>query len=539
MIVLFFVAVFKQLYFVTIDRQKLISYAQEQRNERVKVSNPRGEIIDREGVVLAFSIPSYSLYIQPSLIKNDEIRNKLYEELSKIKGMPIENLKKIFDKNAPFTWVYRKMPFDIEKQVREVLSRFPDEGIGLIKEEKRVYPYKDLAEPLLGFVGIDNQGLEGIEKFYNSYLGSISKEENLEFDANGRIVNIDKLESLVQSSPVKLKLTINSKLQGLTERLLDECMKKYNAKRGTVVVVDVKTGSILTLAQSPRIDPDKFYDFPEEDYRIISRDFLYEPGSILKPIIFNILLDNNIISKNTTVNIGKYLQVANRRIFDAEDGMGLSGPSTIKDILRYSSNIGAGSLALKAPNKEYFELLNKYFCDDEKYLFSENFLKGYIHLPDYKGPVEQATTAFGQGISLSFLNVVAYYSAIANGGEIVPLKIIDDDVSRPQRLFDKGNADFIRKCLVSVVQDGTGVNAKINGVEVAGKTGTAQKPSKLGGYIPGEYVASFIGFFPANDPKYVIGVLIDNPVGIHWGGSVAAPLFREIAIATMSMSMNR
>ncbi|PMP84890.1 MAG: hypothetical protein C0174_06080 [Thermodesulfobium narugense] len=536
MILLFFVAIFKQLYFVTIDRQKLISYAQEQRNETVKVSNPRGEIIDREGLILAFSIPSYSLYIQPSLIKNDEIRNKLYDELSKIKGIPIENLKKIFDKNAPFTWVYRKMPFDIEKQVREILTKFPEQGIGLIKEEKRVYPYKDLAEPLLGFVGTDNQGLEGVEKFYNSYLSSISKEENLEFDANGRIVNIDKLENLVQSSPVKLKLTIDSKLQGLTESLLDECIKEYKAKRGTVIVVDIKTGAILTLAQSPRINPDKFYDFPEEDYRIISRDFLYEPGSILKPIIFNILLDNNIISKDTTVNIGKYLQVANRRIFDSEDGLGLSGPSTIKDILRYSSNIGAGSLALKAPNKEYFELLKKYFCDDEKYLFSENFLKGYVHLPDYKGPVEQATTAFGQGISLSFLNVVAYYSAIANGGEIVPLKIIEDDIGRPQRLFEKSNADFIRKCLISVVQNGTGVSAQINGVEVAGKTGTAQKPSKLGGYIPGEYVASFIGFFPANKPKYVIGVLIDNPVGIHWGGSVAAPLFRKIAIATMSMN---
>jgi len=536
MILLFFFALAKQLYFITIDRQKLILYAQEQRNEVVKVSTPRGEIIDKEGVVLAFSIPSYSLYIQPALIKNDEIRNKLYEELSKVKGMPIENLKKIFDKNAPFTWVYRKMPFEVEKRVKEILKEFPTQGVGLIKEEKRVYPYKDLAEPLLGFVGIDNEGLEGIEKFYNSYLGSVSKEENIEFDASGRIVNIDKLESLVQSSPIKLKLTIDSKLQGLTERLLDACVKKYKATRGTVVIVDVKTGAILTLAQTPRIDPEKFYDYPEEDYRIFARDFLYEPGSILKPIIFSILLDNNIISKDTIVNIGKYLQVANRKIFDAEDGLGLSGPSTIKDILRYSSNIGAASLALKAPNKEYFDLLKKYFVDDEKYLFSENFLKGYVDLPGYKGEVEQATTAFGQGISLSFLNVIAYYSAIANGGEIVPLKIIDDDVVSPVRLFKKSDADFIRECLVGVVENGTGINAKINGVEVAGKTGTAQKPSKLGGYIPGEYVASFVGFFPANNPKFVIGVLIDNPVGIHWGGSVAAPLFKEIAVATMSMS---
>ncbi len=535
MIFLFFVVMAKQLYFVTIDRQKLISYAQAQRNEVVKVSNPRGEILDKDGVILAFSIPSYSLYIQPALIKNNEIRKELYEDLSKIKGMPIENLKKIFDKKAPFTWVYRKMPIDMEKSVREILTKFPNQGIGLIKEEKRVYPYKDLAEPLLGFVGTDNQGLEGIEKFYNSYLGSISKKENIEFDASGRIVNIDKLESLVQSSSIKLKLTIDSKLQGLSERLLDECVKKYNATRGTVIVVNVKTGAILTLAQTPRVDPDKFYDFPEEDYRIFSRDFLYEPGSIMKPIVFSILLDNKIISKDTTVNIGKYLQVADARIFDAEDGMGLSGPSSIRDILRYSSNIGAGTLALKAPRKEYFDLLNKYLCDDEKYLFSENFLKGYVHLPDYKGPVEQATSAFGQGISLSFLNIIAYYSAIANGGEIVPLKIIDDDVGTPVRLFSKSNADFIRSCLVSVVDNGTGENAKINGVEVAGKTGTAQKPSKLGGYIPGEYVASFVGFFPANDPEYVIGVLVDNPIGIHWGGSVAAPLFREIAIAVMSM----
>lgn len=515
----------------------LRSLADSQHRRTLTIVPPRGEILDRNGEELAVSISMDSIYADPRGVEDPREAARL---LSPLLQRQEEDLFALLSRNNRFAWLDRQIDPDLAAAVRGL--EIP--GVHFTKEPKRFYPNGPLMGHLLGFVGIDGQGLEGLERSHEQYLRGKSQSIELQRDARGRGISTGSLADRLTPRSYRLQLTIDKAIAYEAQKALDAAVHKSQALNGVAVVQDVQTGAILASVVSPPFDPNAFSTYPVGAGRNRVVGDVYEPGSTLKAMLLAAALDQGAVEPNTLFfgENGSY-NVRNRTIRDTNKHGWLSAAQVVK----VSSNIGALKIAAEIGREPWFEALRSFGFGERTNIDVPGESRGLMRPLREWNEVLVATSSFGQGIGATPIQMVNAISAIANGGKLMRpytvARILDEKgktvrETKPEvlgRPISPESARAMWPILRSVVhEDGTGTQAAVPGYEVAGKTGTAQKVDpKAGGYSRELYIASFIGFIPANDPRVAIYVSVNEPKGSIYGGTVAAPVFSQIAAKAM------
>ncbi|RLB42516.1 MAG: penicillin-binding protein [Deltaproteobacteria bacterium] len=517
--------------FQVIKRDRLQAMAQSGYTGVVKLPPDRGTIYDRSGHELAVSTNVSSVYAHPRHIKD---KRKTSRILARVLGLSKNKIYRKLCSRRSFVWVKRKVDPAKAAEIRKLKLT----GVGIEKEKGRYYPGKELAAQLLGFVGIDNNGLEGLEAKYDDILTGPGYELIQMKDALGRPFFIRR-ECSESRSAHNLVLTIDKDIQYRAERALLAAVKKTRAKGGQCVVLDPATGEILAMAVVPRFNPNIFFRYPRWYWRNKAVTDCFEPGSTIKSFLLAAALEDGVLYPNSRLycEMGKY-KVADRVIHDTHK----YGTLTVADIVVLSSNIGAIKIGQQLGYERFYHYLRRFGFGSRTEVDLLGERNGFVRPPGEARPVDQANAYFGQGLSVTALQLATAMACIANKGILMKpfvLKEITDSHGRVLRLFkprtvrkviSPETAEKVTAILEGVVTDhGTGPRAAIAGYRVAGKTGTAQKvDEKTGRYSRTKYVASFVGFVPAENPRLVIATVIDEPKGIVYGGVVAAPVFSEV-----------
>ncbi len=512
---------FRAFYIQLIEGPSLAAQANRQHSYTEMVEARRGSIYDRNGHVLARSIEAFSIYANPRAMTTPSENAKKVAEILSISE---DKLNELFARDKAFVWVKRKINDAEAKKLQEARV----EGIGISKEFDRVYPQKSLAGQLLGFVGIDNMGLEGVERSFEENLSGDEIKRVVYKDGQGRRYYVDG------QNPPKgddIYLTIDAQIQYIAEEVIAKAASEVPAKWGGALIVEAQSGEIVAWAQYPFFNPNTFRLSSPEIYRNrIAADAL-EPGSTLKPFPVAAALQERLITPETVYNTEngtwetEYITIR-------DDGRAWKELS-INEIIKYSSNIGMAKIGLDLGKQKYYNYLSKLgFGARTNVGIAES--KGILRNPSDWSEVDLMAGSFGQSISVTGLQMAQAYLTLTNDGVFKPLKLIKDNSqtqSVEQRIFSHNTTLEVMKMLEDVVEaDGTGKRARINGIRVAGKTGTAQKAAKnnVGGYGEDRF-ASFIGVVPAENPQYIILVMLDEPITNQYGGTIAAPVFQEVA----------
>ncbi len=511
--------------------QKLNNLAKSQYRQKIVVAPKRGTIMDRNGEPLAMDIEVSSIYAVPSVIDSPRTFAKTLAPLLEISEKNI--LEKIKDKNKKFVWIKRRINENDGKKIKELHLT----GLGLLPEYKRFYPNGSLASNLLGAVGMDAQALSGLEISYDKILKSLDPPLLVEKDAKGR--SLGAFELAGKESPNNILLSIDKTIQYITERELATAMEKHRAAGGVAIVMEVHTGEILGMASSPTFNPNEYQKSPPQNWRNRGVTDAYEPGSIFKAFTAAAALETGVFNLKKTMNCENGAMKVGK--FTINDHHGY-GTLNLFDIMKYSSNICSYKLGQMVGKNRFYEFIQAFGFGKKTGVGIPGETSGLVAPLSQIGSLQLGTIAFGQGISVTPLQIVAAYAALANGGELYkPLlvkqtldsknKIIEEfSPQNLQRVIKEETAKIMAKMLETVTEEGgTGTAAQIEGYSVAGKTGTAQKVVEgEKGYAKNKYVASFVGFAPAKDPKLVVLVSIDEPKGDYYGGLVSAPVFKNI-----------
>ncbi|MBF1752719.1 MAG: PASTA domain-containing protein [Veillonella sp.] len=503
-----------------------------------KLQSPRGTIYDRNGKPLAMSVVTKSLYADPKMIKQSP--QEIAELISPYVTMSKENIVKALQEDTAFVWLNRMMDADKSKAVQQVIKDNNIAGLNFVEESKRYYPNGVLAAQVLGFVGTDDKGLDGLEMVLDDELKGGVQQEIVATDNKGNAIFGSVLSKFLPDKGKSVTLTIDATIQFIAERALDKAMVDTGAKHASVIVMDPKTGEILAMANRPSYDPNNYNQSGEEAFKNIAVTNLYEPGSTFKPIIASAALAAGKWKLDTVYN-DKGAFAANGHIIRNWNGEGY-GPVRLLDILKYSLNTGMAEIGTLTGA----DILSKYVRD---YGFgSETGIElpgegaGILYNPEDMSKLDVATMSIGQGIAVTPLQMVRAFGALANGGAMMKPHIIKSysnsqgDVTSTTETSVVGQpvpAETV-KTIVDIlekeVSEGGGTKAMVEGYHFAGKTGTAQKlDTKHGGYLDGQYIASFIGFGPVEDPKFVVLVVIDDPQkGSYYGSQIVAPVFKDI-----------
>ncbi|HEY1655523.1 MAG TPA: penicillin-binding protein 2 [Candidatus Tumulicola sp.] len=515
-----------------------------QRSDTVEVFARRGSILDRNGNVLVRSLPSESVYAVPRELSDpDATILKLQKVFGKLDPETVEALH---DKTSWFAWVARKVPHDVAERVRALNVA----GIALKEEQTglRVDPGGKLAATVLGFVGTDENGLDGIEYSQDALLRGRSGSVVLETDEFGRPIPFGRERVVHPADPGStLQLTIDSYLQFIAERALGKQFKAFHALDGTAIVMDPWTGEVLAMANAPTFDPNRFWKFDADQRRNRAVMDAYEPGSTYKLVTAAAALDSHKVTLATRFPAHDTLVVGGRTIHNAEDGFmsGTGGSETLGQIVEFSHNVGAAEVGMYVGGKTLYAMERKagFGVASGVGLPGEN--PGIVPAPKDWSASSLATMSFGQGVSVTPIAMARYYCAIANGGLLMEphvVRAVYDEQGKLERkisprvvrrVFSKRTAAELRAFLRSVVLHGTGdPSAQIAGYSTAGKTGTAEMVVD-GEYRSGYYAASFIGMVPYEHPRYVVYVKLERPIGSYYGSVVAAPAFAEISREAM------
>lgn len=526
----------KVFYTQVIDYKKLNYLANQLWNRNLPIMADRGKIYDRNGVVLADNITTTSLVLIPNQIKNKE---EVATKLAEILNVSYEEMYKHVSKQTSIERVHpegRKLSYEIADKINSLKY----DGVYLVKESTRSYPYKNLLSHTLGFVGIDNQGLSGLELMYDSYLTGKSGAIKYISDAKGNKLELTESYEAPQDG-VNMTLTINYELQAVLERELDNAVSKYNPDQALGIAMNPKTGEILAIASRPDFNPSEYQNYTvEEINRNLPVWMTYEPGSTFKIITLSAALEEKLIDLDKdTFYDGGSVNVENARIKCWKHGG--HGAQTYLQVVENSCNPGFVSIGQKLGKEKLFEYINLFGFGEKTGVDLNGEASGILFKLDKVGPVELATTSFGQGVSVTPIQQITAVSAAINGGTLIKpyivkslnepetntvIKSFESDIKR--KVISEDTSEKVRYTLESVVTNGTGRNAFIDGYRVGGKTGTAQKV-KDGRYMVGNYIVSFIGFMPANDPEIVVYIAVDNAKGItQYGGTIAAPIARTI-----------
>ena len=503
-----------------------------------KLQSPRGTIYDRNGRPLAMSVVTKSLYADPKMIKQSP--SEVAELIEPYVTMSKEDIVKSLQEDTAFVWIDRMMEPEKSKAVAQLIEDKNLEGLNFVEESKRYYPNGNLAAQVLGFVGTDDKGLDGLEMVLDDELKGGIQKELVATDRKGNAIFGSVLSKYLPDKGKSVTLTIDASIQFIAERALDKAMEDTGAKHASVIVMDPKTGEILAMANRPTYDPNHYSQGSEEDFKNIAVTNLYEPGSTFKPIIASAALAAGKWKLDTVYN-DKGAFAANGHIIRNWNGEGY-GPVRLLDILKYSINTGMAEIGTLTGA----DILSKYIRD---YGFgSETGIElpgegaGILYNPEDMSKLDVATMSIGQGIAVTPLQMVRAFGALSNGGAMMKPHIIKSysnsqgDVTSTTETSVVGQpvpaetAKTIVDILEKEVSEGGGTKAMVEGYHFGGKTGTAQKlDTKHGGYLDGQYIASFIGFGPVEDPKFVVLVVIDDPQkGSYYGSQIVAPVFKDI-----------
>ncbi len=542
-LLLMFLVIFKVFYLQVIDYKRLNKLAMGLWSRNLPIEANRGLIFDRKGKVLADNLTTTSLVLIPNQIINKQL---VTEKLSAILGMDFEEMKKHVYKKTSIERVHpggRRLSYEIADQI--LALNFS--GVYIVKEAKRNYPYDTYMAHTLGFVGIDNQGLSGLELMYDDYLTGGYGAIKYFSDAKGRRLKLAEIYEQPQDG-INITLTIDHDIQLALERELNNAMLKYNPDQALGIVMDPNNGEILALSSRPSFSPSNYQNYTVEE---INRNLpiwaTFEPGSTFKIITLASALEEKLIDldKDTFHDTGS-IRVENARLRCWKHGG--HGTQTYLEVVENSCNPGFVSLGLKLGKEKLFEYINNFGFGKKTGVDLNGEGTGIIFNIDNIGLVETATTAFGQGVSVTPLQQVVAVSAAINGGYLYRpyiVKSLNEPVTNGviklneskviRKVISEDTSSKVRYALESVVSNGTGRHVYIENYRVGGKTGTAQKV-KDGRYMVGNYIVSFIGFLPADDPQIVVLIALDNAKGVtQYGGTIAGPITRNIMLEAIDV----
>ncbi len=497
----------------------LTNLAEKQRYRQFTTVAPRGPILDQKGRILAKSIETPSLAAIAGEVPSDRI-----SELAKALGISHKKLQHKLNKRKGFVWLARQVPPTVARKVMAL--NVP--GVRQETEWQRYHPLGPETGHLLGFVGIDGRGLEGIERTWNTQLSGESGLRQVRRDARGHSLP-DGHWVREPAAGQAITLTLDASIQSIAYAALAEGVRNQNAKGGSVVVMRPQDGAILAMTSWPGYNPNSFRHYRPSDWRNRAITDVFEPGSTLKPFTVAAALESGRWQPDTQVYCEKgAMRIADYIIHDdhAEEWLDVTG------VLVRSSNIGSAKMALDIGARPLHNMMEKAGFGKRSGTGLSGESPGIVLPPERWGPVETANIAFGQGIAVTPLQLATAFSVLANDGVHVTPSLFADQLGQhaPTRVMSSTIARQVTQMLeYATSEDGTGSQAVPAGYHVAGKTGTAQKPNPRGGYSKGKYNAVFAGFAPVNDPQLVIIVLIDEPQKSIYGGQVAAPIFRQIA----------
>ena len=527
----FAVVLFRLVNLQVLQAAELTAKADRQHQKTVSLEGARGTIVDRHGKVLAMNMEVPSVFGIPTALESPA---KTARSLSPVLHVRTDELEKKLRQDRSFVWLARKL--DPEQGHR--LEHMPMEGIGLVMEGRRFYPKGPLLAHVLGFAGMDGEGLEGIERRYESQLHGEKRVVILQRDAMGRTVFPKGQAEQAPAAGHSLVITIDEVIQYIAEKELEEAVTKAHAKSGTVIVLDPQTGAVLALAISPRFDPNAVAALTADRWRNRALTDAYEPGSTMKALVAAAALEEKVM-KPSTMLYGENgrMTIANTVIHDHEK----LGWMTFAQVIQKSSNIGAAKTGMALGDQRLYRYLQAFGFGQKTEIDLPGEAGGLVKHPREWGRRSLASISMGQEIGVTPIQMVSAVAALANGGVLMkpyvvsevrdaqgkPLRQILPQVKR--RVVSPETARTVTSILEGVVTDGTGAKAAIPGFRVAGKTGTAQKiDPRTGAYSSTLFVGSFVGFVPADNPRLAMIVVIDEPQGESWGGTVAAPVFRRV-----------
>ncbi|MGH7786085.1 MAG: penicillin-binding transpeptidase domain-containing protein, partial [Candidatus Binatia bacterium] len=514
-----------------LDGAWLKQRADRQHHQQVPMTAQRGAILDRSGEPLVLSRESAAVYLRPRELAAGP---ETLRTVARLLDLPQDYVVQRAAAAAPFVWLRRQVPLDRWTAIEDM--KVP--GIGSQPARQRVYPHGPLAGQVLGFTGVDGHGLEGIERARDAELqGEVVEAVVVGHDARGRRFELDEEMGSLPRAGAEVELTIDAGLQRVAEAELERAVATFQAKAGTVVVLDPHTGEVLAMATVPRFDPNQFAAATAAQYRNRAITDVYEPGSTFKAMLAASALTEGVVRPEERISCenGRY-PVGRRTIRDAHP----HGILSFADVIAQSSNIGCAKIAERLGNARFNAAIEQFGFGRPTGIDLPGEAPGMLRPVDKWGRIHLITTAFGQGIAVTPLQLTRAFAAIANGGRLMrPYTVrrvtaadgtvaytgrphVDGQVLSPQ------TAAAVTSLLVRVTEAGTGKQARIEGFTVAGKTGTAQKVEN-GRYHPRDRMSSFIGYVPAENPALVILAVVDSPRTATYGGVVAAPIFRAVA----------
>lgn len=543
MFFIFLVIIIRIFYIEVFSQSRLDELANSLWSRNLPILADRGKITDRNGVVLADNITTTSLVVVPVQIKNKE---EVAKNLASILNTDYLNIYSHLTKHTSIERIHpegRRLSYDVAEKIR-VLNY---DGVYLLKESKRYYPYKEMLSHVIGYVGIDNQGLSGIELLYDKYLKGT--DGGIKYYSDGKGLRLNMSE--VYDKPVSgnnIALTIDVRVQEAIERELDNVVTKYNPENALIMVMNPNTGEIIAMSSRPNFDPNNYQSY---DIEAINRNLpiwmSYEPGSTFKIITLASAINEEKVNLFTdTYYDGGSISVENAKIKCWKAGG--HGAETFLNVVENSCNPGFVVLGQRLGTELLYDYLNKFGFGEKTGIDLNGEAKGIMFSLDKMGPVETATTSFGQGISVTPIQQIRGVSAAVNGGNLYTPYIVRSIsesetnemivLNKPKlvrQVISEETSNLVRYALESVVANGTGKNAYIENYRVGGKTGTAQKVSN-GRYMVGNYILSFIGIFPADKPDYVVYVAVNNPKGVtQYGGTVAAPIAKNVLLSLIDI----
>ena len=487
----------------------------------------RGRILDRNGLILASSVPAPSIWAIPEDVELDKAQ---LQQLAKLLEMPVADLsKKLENEDKTFVWVKRQ----VEEDVARKISALNLKGIYLRKEYKREYPEGESAVHVVGFTNVEDNGQEGVELTFNKQLAGHSGSRRVIKDRLGRAVE-DVGEQIAPVAGKDLQLSIDSKVQFFAYQKLRDAVLENKAKAGSVVVLDVLTGEVLALANYPSYSPAKRVNLSGAQLRNRALTDTFEPGSTMKPFVIALALEKGLVKPETVIQTAPgHITVGGSTITDAHP----HGPLTVSEVIQKSSNVGTVKMAMQMQPREMWEMFSQVGFGQKPQVPFPGVVSGRLRAYKTWRPIEQATMSYGYGLSTSLFQLARAYSVFARDGELVPvtlLKATDRVSGVPMMEVRHAHAVLNMLHMVTGV-GGTAPKAQTMGYSVGGKTGTAHKQEGKG-YADKKYRGFFVGVAPIDNPRIVVAVMIDEPSnGKYFGGDVAAPVFSETVQQTLRM----
>ncbi len=542
-IFLFIVIIGKVFYIQVIDYKKLNKYATSLWSRNLPLAANRGIIYDTNGIELAGNITTTSLVLIPNQIIDKE---KVAKDLSEILNVDYEEMYKHVSKKTSIERVHPEGR-NLSYEIADKINSLGYDGVYLVKEAKRYYPYNTLLSHSIGFVGIDNQGLSGLELIYDDYLTGSDGSIKYFSDAKGNSLSMSQIYEQ-PTSGVNMTLTINYKLQEALERELNVAVSEYNPDQALGIAMNPNTGEILAIASRPTFSPSDYQNYTvEEINRNLPIWMTYEPGSTFKIITLAASLEEKIVDlESDNFFDGGAVTVGGATLHCWKHGG--HGNQTYLQVVENSCNPGFVNLGLKLGKETLFNYIDLFGFGEKTGVDLNGESSGILFNVDKIGDLELATTAFGQGVSVTPIQQITAVSAAINGGILYKPYIVkslnepetnsvilENNPTVVRKVISDDTSSKVRYALESVVARGTGHNAYIGGYRVGGKTGTAQKV-KDGIYMSGNYITSFIGFLPADKPEIVIYIAVDNAKGItQYGGTVAAPIAKNFLLSAIDI----